>query len=370
MIRKILCQATCRQNKVPDAAAMLKYTELKSTNRQNLRDILPLCKPFTVIIEPSSLCNFRCIQCFQSIKGDSYFTRNQGNMPMARFQRVIEQLKAWPGPKLKVLKLSLYGEPLANHDFCEMLSMARSSDVADRIETTTNASLLSRAVAEKLVESRLDYVRVSIYASTQQRHRDITGSSMKIGKIHENLRVLQEVKKSKGSERPFISCKMLDAYGEENDQFFQVYRDVADELFLDKPHSWINVDGADFIRDYYKENVDIAITDFKQNSTPKIACPMAFTTIAVRSNGDVSPCCVDFIGGTNLGNIDESSLPEIWNSDTWYEFQKMQLQNRKHENYSCARCDVYLSDHYTRDNIDGFPVEKLRPKDHSLGYHG
>lgn len=339
---------------------MIRYTELKSTSRHNLMEVLPLAKPFTVLIEPSSLCNFRCIQCFQSVKSDSYFTQNRGNMPMARFQCVIDQLKSWPGPKIKVLKLSLYGEPLVNRDFCRMLRIAREANVADRIETTTNASLLTHRIASEFVEHQLDYVRVSIYASTQERHRDITDSSIKIQKIHENLRVLQEIKRTFGSERPFVSCKMLDAYDEENDSFFQVYQDVANELFLDKPHSWISVDGADFIRDYYKENADIVITDLKQNSTCRIACPMAFTTMAVRSNGDVSPCCVDFIGGTNLGNVDERSLQEIWSSDPWYEFQKMQLENRKHENYSCARCDIYLSDHYTRDNIDGFPVEKLR----------
>ena len=338
---------------------MLKYTELKCTNRQNLMEVLPLRKPFTVLIEPSSLCNFKCIQCFQSIKADSYFTRNRGNMPLARFQRVIEQLKAWPGPKLKVLKLSLYGEPLVNPDFCEMLRMAKEADIAERIETTTNASLLSRDVAEKLVEYHLDYARVSIYTSDQVKHRAVTGSSMEIRIIHENLRFLQEIKKRKGSEKPFVSCKMLDAYGEENERFIRMYQDVADEVYIDKPHGWIKVDGADFIKNYYKDGADGAITDLKQNSTRRIACPMAFTTMAVRSNGDVSPCCVDFIGGTNLGNVDERSLREGWNSGQLYEFQKMQLENRKHENYSCARCDFYLNDHYTKDNIDGFDAKKL-----------
>jgi hypothetical protein len=38
----------------------------------------------------------------------------------------------------------------------------------------------------------------------------------------------------------------------------------------------------------------------------------------------------------------------------------MQLEDRKDENFSCARCDIYKSDHYTRDNIDGFPVARLR----------
>jgi radical SAM protein with 4Fe4S-binding SPASM domain len=138
-----------------------------------------------------------------------------------------------------------------------------------------------------------------------------------------------------------------------------MYQDVADEVYIDKPHSWIKVEGFDFIKNYYKNNACAVVDDLKMNSTRRIACPMAFTTMAVRSNGDVSPCCVDFIGGTNLGSVDQCSLQKIWNSDPWYEFQKMQLENRKHENYSCAHCDFYLNDHYIKDNIDGFDAKKL-----------
>lgn len=156
-----------------------------------------------------------------------------------------------------------------------------------------------------------------------------------------------------------MSLKMLDAYGCENGQFSKMYQDVSDEIYIDKPHSWIKGDNVDFIKNYYQDGVSEAIRDLRQHSTRRSACPMAFTTMAVRSNGDIAPCCVDFIGGTNLDNIEEHSMREIWHSDRWFKFQKMQLQNRKHENYSCARCDIYLSDHYTRDNIDGFPVEKL-----------
>ena len=343
-----------------DATAMLKYTELKSTNRHKLRDILPLRKPFTVIVEPSSLCNFRCVQCFQSIKGDSNFTRNRGHMPMARFERVIDQVKCWPGPRIKVLKLSLYGEPMASPHFADMVRLAREADIAERIETTTNASLLSRGIAEKLVEHQLDYARVSIYATDQERLAAVTGSRMEITTIYENLRALQEIKKAMGSEKPFVSCKMLDSYGAENERFLSMYKDVSNEVYLDKPHSWIKVDGADFIQNYYQEGASEALTDLNLHSTQRVACPMAFTTMAVRSNGDVSPCCVDFIGGTSLGNIDHLGLQELWNGEPWYEFQKMQLEGRKDENSSCARCDIYLSDHYTRDNIDGFPVERLR----------
>lgn len=340
--------------------SMIRYSDLKTTDRHDLMQVLPLDKPFTVLIEPTSLCNFRCIQCFQSVPTPSYFTRSRMHMPLSRFRQAIDQLGRWPGVKHKVLKLSLYGEPLLSPDFAEMLRIATRAGVAERIETTTNASLLTRELAERLVDYQLDYMRVSIYSADDDRHREITRSVVQPAAVHENLRVLQEVKRARGSKKPFVSCKMLDAYGDENDRFARMYGDVADEVYLDKPHSWIKVEGADFIETYYEDEASNVACDLGAHSTERIACPMAFTTMAVRSNGDVSPCCVDFIGGTNLANTQELSLEEIWRSDAWYEFQKLQLEGRKDQNSSCHRCDIYRSDHYTRDNIDGFPVERLR----------
>jgi len=339
---------------------MIPFTRLPVTDRQNLIEVLPLPKPFTLLVEPSSLCNFRCVQCFQSLKAKSYFSKSRMTMPLIRFHRVIEQLRNWEGPKLKVLKLCIYGEPLLNPDFGEMLRIAKEADVAERIETTTNASLLSRDIAEKLIEYQLDYVRVSIYAPDQKKHEEITGSKISLTEIHENLRILQEVKRQRDSEKPFVSAKMLEMYGEADERFQSLYRDVADEVFLDKPHSWIRTDQADFLENYYKEDLPSVLDDRKKNSTRRIACPMAFTTMAVRANGDVSPCCVDFIGGTNLGNVDTDTLETIWRSDRWYEFQKMQLEGRNAKNPSCGRCDFYLNDYYIKDNIDGFEIRKLR----------
>lgn len=338
---------------------MLRYTALKSTDRQDLMQVLPLRKPFTVLIEPTSLCNFRCVQCFQSLPHSTAFVR--GTMPLGRFREAIAQLGAWPGPRVKVLKLSLYGEPLLCAEFGDMLEVARNSDVAERIETTTNASLLTPEVAERMVRHQLDYVRVSIYASDEEGHRRVTRSRVPFEAVRENLRILQTVKRDAGSLRPFVSCKMLDAFGEENERFRRAFADFADEVYIDEPHDWIAVDGSDFIGKYYADRTDQVRADLKLRSTQRVACPMGFTTLAVRSDGAVAPCCVDFVGGTTLGHMDSESLQDVWDSDARYEFLKMQLEGRKAENLSCAHCEVFASDHYTLDTIDGFPVSRLRP---------
>ena len=341
---------------------MIKYTELKNTNRHNLIDEIPLAKPYTLLIEPTNYCNFRCVSCFQSLREHNYIAENRGQMDMNLFREIVRQMSEWEGERLKVLKLSLYGEPLLHPDFSEMLRIAKEADIADRIETTTNASMLTRELAESFVKYEIDYIRVSVYGGNQKRYREVTGvDSADLEKIMDNLKSVQELKKKYKKDKPFVSSKMLDTYTEENEQFKKIFGTVSDEVYIDKPHNWVASDEKSFIGSLYKGNQNDALReDMEKTRAVRIACPMPFTTMAVRNNGDVSPCCVDWSGGTTLANMKDASLREIWNGDEMYEFRKMQLEDRRRENPSCRGCELADNDYYTRDNIDGFPVERLR----------
>ena len=344
---------------------MIKYTQLKEYERHNLIEILPLKKPFTLLIEPSNYCNFKCVSCFQSLKGDNYLSHHRGLMDMELYMKIIDQLKKWEGDKLKVLKLSLYGEPFTNPEFCKMLRLAKEAQIAERIETTTNASLLTPEICEELVELEIDYIRVSIYGGNQRRYEEVTGcSNADIEQIYNSLKYIQTIKKEKGKDKPFVSAKMLDTYTDENEQFLERFRDVTDEVYIDKPHNWVATEEKSFIGSLYKEEQKEALSkDLEKTMSKRIACPMPFTTMSVRSDGAVSPCCVDWIGGTNIGNINETDIQEIWNGEAMYQFRKMQLENHRGRNSSCRNCELVENDYYTRDNIDDFPVERLREQE-------
>jgi radical SAM protein with 4Fe4S-binding SPASM domain len=283
-------------------------------------------------------------------------------MNMDLYGRIIDDVKTWRGPRLKVLKLSLYGEPFLNANFPKMLRIAKDAEIAERIETTTNASLLTSTISEKLIENGLDYLRVSIYSPLQEKHRHITKARVSVAQIHENLLTLKKIKARHKSAHPFVGVKMLDTFSEENELFSNSFRDVADEIYFDKPHSWIPYKDRNFMSDLYGKDADKARTHVASSNSKRIACTLPFFTLAIRSNGDVSPCCIDWIGGTNIGNISQENLEDIWDGDKMYEFRKMQLENRRKENASCNKCEFVLSDYYTRDTIDGFPAEKLRPR--------
>ena len=342
---------------------MIKYTELKEDNRHDLRKEIPLAKPYTLLIEPSNYCNFKCIQCFQSLTQENYLTKNRGLMDLGLYRKIIRQMQEWEGPKLKVLKLSLYGEPFTNPDFGEMLKIAKEAGIAERIETTTNMSLLTPKLCKELVQYEIDYIRVSIYAGNQERYEKITNCpTVDMDRIIWQLKSIQDMKRELKREKPFVSAKMLDTFTGENEEFLARFAPVADEVYIDKPHNWIATEEKSFIGSLYEDQGEQLLKELESKLSDRVVCTMPFTTLAIRSDGNVSPCCIDWAGETNIGNVCEESVREIWEGDQMYEFQKMQLEDRKCENKSCRNCEFYKNDYYIRDNIDGFPVERLRGK--------
>lgn len=337
---------------------MIPYSQLRQ-QRQNLREVIPLKKPFTVLFDPSSICNFRCVQCFQSAPGASRRLK-KGMMKVDHLIKIVDDFKGWAGPKIKVIRFIGFGEPLLNKDFPEMLRVATQARIAERIEITSNGSLLTPGLSEKLVECGLDYLRVSVYSPYQEKHEAVTHNPIDISVIHENLLHLQRIKQARKSEKPFVYVKMLDSFDQsENEAFFARYSDVADEILIEKPHNWLDMPDKDFLQDLYKGKKQEVVDAIDYGATLKHVCPQPFKMMSIRFNGDVIVCDPDWLNNTKVGNALEESVKEIWNGKAMFEFRRMQIEGRRQDNPSCRACNTFLTDHYTVDNIDGIALSQL-----------
>jgi len=58
------------------------YYKNRADNRSLLSEILPLKLPLSLNIEPTNLCNFRCVHCVQSFSDYENFAGYKGNMDM------------------------------------------------------------------------------------------------------------------------------------------------------------------------------------------------------------------------------------------------------------------------------------------------
>ncbi|MCG6538146.1 MAG: radical SAM protein, partial [Syntrophales bacterium LBB04] len=178
---------------------MKKYSLLKNS-RINLREAIPLKKPFTVLFEPASLCNFRCTCCYYS-KPDLYSHMPKGTMKYEDFRKIAGDLAAWEGEKIHVARIIGFGEPFINKDTGKMVKCLKQLDVAERVEITTNGSLMTPEVSQELIDAGLDYIRVSIYSASQKMHEAVTGNKMDIGIIRQNIAALKKMRDEQGRKK-------------------------------------------------------------------------------------------------------------------------------------------------------------------------
>lgn len=330
-------------------------------NRRHLRDLLPLKKPFSIFIEPTNICNFRCTPCVHG----SDTTRNDlkpfKHMDMEIFKKIISDIKNWEGGKLRLLRLAILGEPLLHPQFTEMVRIAKETDVAERVDTFSNGSLLTKEISEKLVDHGLDYIRFSIYSVLHDRHKEVTQVDCEINQIRHNIATLKKIKDAKRSQIPYVLVKMFDSFSEENEVFVNMYKDIADEVGFEKVHDATKYTENNLIKAYYKdEKIEKLVrAEYKKNLNNLTVCPRPFMALSINSCGDVLMCTHDAPRATKIGSVEKNSLEEIWNSEELFEFRKMQLLGNQHENRLCKNCDWYKL-YPEEDNVAGFPIERLR----------
>jgi radical SAM protein with 4Fe4S-binding SPASM domain len=340
---------------------MSKFTII-SHDRKPLRDRLPLPKPLSLFVEPTNLCNFRCTPCVHGSDNTRNDLKPLRHMEMSLFKKLIGELEKWEGPKLKLLRLAMLGEPFINPDFCEMVRIAKEANVAERVDTFSNGSLLTPEIAEKLIDCGLDVIRFSIYAAKDSRHHEVTRTKCSVGKIRDNIKMLREMRDAKKKTAPYIFVKMFDTYSDENDTFFDLYKGIADETGLEKVHNATNYSGNDLVKMYYKDNEKENKANQEYISSlnkERIACPRPFIAMVINNIGDCLMCTHDPAKGTKIGSAAESTLRELWEGENMFQFRKMLLENQKHKNRICSKCDWFKL-FPEEDNVDGFPVERLK----------
>jgi len=290
---------------------MKKYSQL-SHSRTDLRAAIPLKMPFTLLFEPAAMCNFKCPCCYYS---DPNYNMPKGMMEWEDFKKIVWNLEVWEHwaeEKVKVIRLIGFGEPLLNRNIGDMVCYLKDLDVADRLEITTNGSLLTPPMCIQLINCELDYLRVSIYNDTPNKMKK---------KIVNNIAELKALRGSR--EKPFIYVKTLEA----DPKFFETFMPIADEVAIEKTHNWLEGVGGDSI------------------------CPQPFKMMSIRFNGDVIVCDPDWKNNTKVGNALEENIEDIWNGEKMKTFQTMQLEHRRQENESCRNCSFVDNEFYVKDKL-------------------
>lgn len=168
---------------------MSEIKEPFSKKRRPLQELLPLEQPLRIEIDPSSICNFKCDFCFQSIASDF-----KGQiMSKELFEKILIQLKEFKDPISKIYLYAL-GEPLLNKNLPYFVKRLKEEGVASNVAITTNGSLLSRNLARQLVMAGLDQISISLNGLCDNDFKRICKANVDFEEMYDAIKYFYENK--------------------------------------------------------------------------------------------------------------------------------------------------------------------------------
>jgi radical SAM protein with 4Fe4S-binding SPASM domain len=229
-----------------------------------------------------------------------------------------------------------------------MVRYLREANVTERIWTKTNGSVLRPSLNQKLVESGLDMICISIESVTQEGYQKIAKAKINYDGLIANIADLYS---RRGSCQVYIKIADSGFSHDEIEKFYSDFSPYCDKIAVEKLMGWSYSDIKDFTLGTNPDTYDgLPLVD-------KMVCAYPFYVMAVNSDGSVSLCGNDWAHGTVVGNVNTQSLPDIWGGEALFLFRKKMLEGRRKDIAVCSNC-YYLK--IVPDNIDDYRGEILR----------
>lgn len=301
-----------------------KASRIRTTGRTKLEEVIPLETPLHIFLDPSAACNFSCKFCFNKDKSKT----SHKIMEYELFEKIVDDLKQFPEP-LKVLRMYKEGEPLLNKNLENMIKHAKTSGVCEKVDFTTNGSMLNPTRNKLLIDAGLDAMVISVEGISEEQYYETSGVRIDFKEYANNIKHLY---KNKGNCRVHVKTTDMNINKSNEEEFYSIFGDICDEISIDKiTPIWSDVDISDIKQDFKS---GIYNNEIQANKV----CPYIFYSLTINSDGSVSSCFMDWQHKNILGNVKEKSFYDIWNSKEVFELRKAHLTGDLSKFGICKDC--------------------------------
>ena len=149
--------------------------------------------PPCVQIEPVSVCNFRCVFCYQADK--TFSNKNSGYMgymDLGLFKQVIDELEG----NVESITLASRGEPTLHKQLGEMLEYMNGKFLA--VKVNSNASLLNDKLIHTILSNDVQTLALSIDAADKELYEKLRVN----GKFEKTLKNVERFNEIREKEYP------------------------------------------------------------------------------------------------------------------------------------------------------------------------
>ena len=268
-------------------------------------------------IEPSSICNYRCVFCFET---DKTFTNKKngfmGRMNYDFFKKVIDDAEG----NVEFISLASRGEPLACKDIEKMLNYTKDKFL--NLKINTNASLLDEAKCHAILSGGVKTVVFSADAADEKLYAKLRVNG-KLSQVIKNIEKFQKIRETHYPNNPIISRVSGVKFSEEQnfEDMNNLWNGLVDQVAFVEYNPWEN--------SYQKEANDI--------TEP---CSDLWRRMFIWWDGKANPCDVDYKSNLTVGTFPERNLSKIWKSKEYNRLRQTHIKNQRNKLTPCRACTV------------------------------
>jgi len=275
--------------------------------------------PIMCVLSFTYICNGKCPNCPYTNSDIRVQYKDRPFMGEDTFKIIADQcgeFGAW-------VRISGGGEPMLHPKAIELMEYAK--EVGAKVGLITNGSKFSEENSLRLLRAQVDMIEFSVDASdpgTYKRVRTGLDWNTLLKNVH---RMVDSRNKLKSPTK--IIASGVNQVGVDIEAVAKFWEPIVDNFQKRKYLTW-------GINDPSKSGDPAPYLPPEQY----IPCPFLFERLNIDSRGKVMVCGFDIAAKTDMGNIHEKSIREIWHGEGFEYYRRMHLERRGHEIELCANC--------------------------------
>jgi len=299
-------------------------------SKQKFENLPPF--PRLIDIEATNACNFRCLMC---PTGNRSMKRKTGMMSQETFDKILDECAKWNC----AIRWVQWGENDMHSDLFAHIRAAHDRGVLTHLNT--NGSKLTPERIRELIDTGLDSIKFSFQGVDQQSYKEMRNTDF----FEELIQVISNFHAARGdSPVPYIQLSTTITYEDEETvaEFRRRTEPIADLVSIGRTV----FDNLDLSAVRLKpEEIERLHKLKSQESVIKVhpECPEVFDKMSIFWDGAVSACCADADKKMPIGDVNQNTMEEIWNSDAMNHYRAMLADMRHDELELCSNCYDYQS---------------------------
>ena len=277
--------------------------------------------PDHVQIQTITGCNANCMFCPNG-KTRRSIPRGQ-RMDKDLYGSIVDQSIA-----LGIRRYSVYlmNEPMLDRDLPQRIEYVSTRIRKPQyVKVTTHGGLMTKRMAQGLLDSGLDKLKISVQSLNPHTYREIMG--LELTKTLRNIDRLLELKQQGGYKRPRLEIVMVDSIQTHNEipAIKRYWQERGIKLYIEPVEN----------RADQKSIKDSAIG--ARQLKPFSWCRRLMEQVYILYDGRMVQCCADWEQRSVMGDLKRESLADIWYGERYSDYRKRFLTGEV-KGMICACC--------------------------------